>query len=186
MEALQFSTVMLGLPAPVYAVVIFVWSAYLVSVNADMAPQMTYILIILALAAAFEEVYRDIRTAMRNDIVSRSVLNVLRREFKTIRLLQSITGDLDNTFGCLILLNCIRDMIAVVSVIALLLHVPGKRGPEETEIEYAERLEKGEYRSYGDWTIVVITLANAALRTGVCLYCSRKVRLNILRTRRGS
>ena len=186
MEVMQSSSTILGLPGPVYAVVIFVCSGYLVSFNAEMASQMSYILIILALANAFKEVYRNIRTAMKNDTCSCFVSNVLRREFKTIRLLQSITGDLNDTFGCLILLNCIRDMIAVVSVIALLLQVPRKQGPEETDVEYGRRLAGEEYRSYGDWTIVVITLANAALGIGVCLHCSTKVSLTILHTKSGS
>ncbi|GAV01618.1 hypothetical protein RvY_12304 [Ramazzottius varieornatus] len=164
-ENLHHLTLALGKPVYEYISLILTSSRYMVSVNADSASQLAYIFVMFGFAQAFAKVYRDIQcAALAKTAGSKKFLETLREEPIVLRMFQNLVRNFNDTFGHLILLNCIRDMIAVVAVMASILQVFRKQGAGENDAEYAQQLDHQMRRAYGDWTILLITFANATLR----------------------
>ncbi|GAV06307.1 hypothetical protein RvY_16321 [Ramazzottius varieornatus] len=89
------------------------------------------------------------------------------KELKKLQLLQNLTRDLNENFGLLILLDCMRDMMAVVAMISLCLRVDDKQGFDESDAAYAARVQAKVNQSYWDFTVTTSALANAACVLGL-------------------
>ncbi|GAV01612.1 hypothetical protein RvY_12298 [Ramazzottius varieornatus] len=161
-------------------VILFTRSYYIIAINTEIASQLYYVLLIFALATLFGAVSRNIESVIPEEdsksLRTGETSQVLLKQVKSVRALQNLTHDLNDTFGLLILLNCIRDIICVIGVIASLLEVIGPRGANETDVAYAERLEGTARQASWDYTTISISLSNAALRIGVCLHCASQVK----------
>ena len=171
-----YPLVLFGKMVPAYLGVAFGVGNYTLAINADIITELLYVVLIFGLATGYQTVSWNINAELTQHSLCETVTGILRREFRSLRLLQDLTRDLTDTFGILILVNYIRDMIAVLGLIALFLQVQdNKQGLEESDSAYADQIQVRVQQSYWDCTIL-ITLANAALRIGVCLYCNLNVR----------
>ncbi|GAV05117.1 hypothetical protein RvY_15293 [Ramazzottius varieornatus] len=165
-----------NLPVLLRDVIILTRSYFIVAINIDMSSQLLYVLLIFGMGKGFANILSDIKEATRGD-PDKSIdylSQVLQTNFKSLRVLQSLTLDLNDTFGLMILLNCLRDMICVVALISSLLQVHAVVEHKETPAQYSRRIEGTMRQYYWDF-INIITLACAALRTAVCIYCSANV-----------
>ncbi|GAV05116.1 hypothetical protein RvY_15292 [Ramazzottius varieornatus] len=66
-------------------------------------------------------------------------------------------------------------MVALVTVIGLFLQPPfSAQAEEETDADFAQRIETITRRTYWEWSSVSIALTNGTVKVAACLYCSDK------------
>ncbi|GAU87713.1 hypothetical protein RvY_00523 [Ramazzottius varieornatus] len=104
---------------PGWAVALFNQTVYSLCVNADGAAQIFYIGLILYLAIGFRKITNHVRAMDHQN--SAESLESLKEFAKHLQLLRNLTSNFNDTFGLLITINCIRDLVAVVATTALLL-----------------------------------------------------------------
>lgn len=123
LTAWNFRIVVVG-TVPGWALVLFNYGVYGLCVVVDGTAQILYIVLILYLATGFRKTEHDLRLR-GTDSVEEQIPEtvVLAKAKKHIQLLKNLACSFNDTFGLLITVNCIRDLVAMVSTIAVLLQV---------------------------------------------------------------
>ncbi|GAV01480.1 hypothetical protein RvY_12186 [Ramazzottius varieornatus] len=168
LQALNTPVKFLGGTVRNYFSILFSVVSYGIFINASIASQMFTLLLVIHLAAGFENIYKNINSkitlVLKGEYKAASAATVLEVELRSLQLLQNLVRNFNDAFGFMILVHCIRDMISVVGIIALFLQVFEKQDIDESDADYAQRLDVRTRQTYWDWSITSITLANTALR----------------------
>ena len=109
---------------PGWGLTLFNYAVYLLCVNVDGTVQIFYVnvALIFYLAAAFRRIRQNIQTTSVH-VADSQVAEILAKQTNHTQLMRNLTGKFNDTFGLLVTLNCIRDLIAIVVTIAIWLEV---------------------------------------------------------------
>ncbi|GAV01561.1 hypothetical protein RvY_12254-2 [Ramazzottius varieornatus] len=143
-------------------------------VNVDLASQMSGVTFIVVLASGFDKVRRTVEEAYCAMLPDTELSVVIQKATARLQKLRNLTADFNEAFGLLVLLQCVRDLVAVISFIALLLRYNGKL-MDETSEQYDARSVIQARSDRWDYIFLTITLTHSVIRISVCLYCSKAV-----------
>ena len=79
------------------------------------------------------------------------------------------------TFGYIIFLNCVRDLTAMVALMSIVLRTNEPERPGEDPEDYDSRIRSREIKERVYLCQTVISVANALVRSFICVYSQKQV-----------
>jgi hypothetical protein len=139
-----------------------------------MLPQYLLIILVSGIARICLCIRKDIESVV-NSLKLESQISTLQQSRWKFRKLKRLVNHSNDFFSLIILITCLRDMIACIAVIALLLSSPIK-DDGETNAVFLKRYTEDQLYSVPKYTLLAMSLFFAGCRITVFLYCNDQVR----------
>ena len=105
-------------------------------------------------------------------------VDALDATMSLIRWMRRLYRRFNQTFGYIIFVNCVRDLIALLALMSLLLRTNDPQKPGENPEDYDSRLKGNEVIERMYLCQTVISVANAVVRCFLCVHSQKQVHVS--------
>ena len=143
------------------------------TLNTDLAGQMFYFIAISIMTRVMVKINHIL--SYQCLVESKVTVEVIDALMSVIQQMQRLYRRFNRIFGYIIFLNCVRDLMAMVALMSLLLPTNGPQRPGENSEVYNARLKSREIGKRVYLCQTVISLVNALVRSFLCVRSQKQV-----------
>ena len=147
--------------------------SYFLTLNTDLAGQMFYFIAISIMTRVMVKINQI--ASYQFLVESKVTVDAVDAVFSLIQRMRRLYRRFNWAFGYIIFLNCVRDLIALVALMSMLLQANVRQIPGESSVDYDSRVRSTEVIKRFFLCQTVISVANAFLRALICVRSQNQV-----------